>query len=528
MLIAERLARTAERFGSRPAAIQGGEQVSWQQLDELADRGAAGLVELGIGSSDRVAIQLPNSLAYLAAWYAILRVGATAVPLNPRYQPDELGYLLADSEVAATVAYAPLAPALAALAPRLPRLRHVLISDLSPLNLETGPPAAGPTLPFEPWVVQRRAAVSRPWLQAPPVADDAPATCLYTSGTSGRPKGALLTHRGLLWNIDQLLQVFAADADDRFLCALPLFHSYAQMACIMSTLTLGAAMIILPQFRPETVLDVIVRDRVTIFPGVPAHYGAMLSAVRGEAPQALGALRLAVTGGAAMPLPVLEALERRYRVVVLEGNGPTEAGPVAYVNPERGPRKPGSVGPPIPGIRVRVVDATDSDVPLGEVGEVLVSGPSVMLGYLNRPEETREALRGGWLHTGDLGRLDEDGYLFLVDRKTDLIIVGGLNVYPREVEEALLRHPAVAEAAVVGVPEAARGERVVAFVVARAGQAPTGRELIRHCQQLLAPYKCPRRILLVPALDKNAAGKVQKLQLRVLAQQQIVEEASQP
>ena len=520
MLIGERLRQTAARFGAREAAAQGAQRMSWGQLDALADRCAGGLAALGVRPGDRVAIQLPNSIAYLVAWYSILRLGATAVPLNPRYQPDELGYLLADSGVVASIAYAPLGPALAGLRPGLPLLRHVLLSDLSPAPASGAAVGGDGVLWFEGWLAGQEPG-GRPWEAQAPVPAEAPATCLYTSGTSGRPKGALLSHAGLLWNIDQLLQVFTADEHDRFLCVLPLFHSYAQMACVVSTLTLGASLVMMPQFRPEAVLETIARERITIFPGVPAFYGAILAGVRPGTEPELGSLRLAVTGGAAMPLAVLEALERRYHVAVLEGNGPTEAGPVAYVNPERGPRKPGSVGPPVPGVRVRIVDGEDRDLPVGKVGEVLIQGPNVMLGYLNRPQETAEALRGGWLHTGDLGRVDADGYVFLVDRKIDLIIVGGLNVYPREVEDALLRHPGVAEAAVVGVPETTRGERVVAFVVAREGQGPTPHDLIRHCRQLLAPYKCPRQVLLREGLDKNAAGKVQKLALRVLAEQEL-------
>ncbi len=515
MLIGERLRETAARHGEREAAVAGPERVSWAALDALADRAAALFAASGVGAGDRVAIQLPNVPSYLVAWYGILRLGAVAVPLNPRYRPHELEHLLADSAVVAAVAHASLAPILDGLRPRLPALRHVFLSRAGAPGQADGGSA------FED-LVAAAAVGDGPWRGSPPVAGNAPATCLYTAGTTGRPKGALLSHEGLLWNIDRLLEVFTAGPEDRFLCALPIFHSYAQMACLISTLTLGATLVLLPQFRPELVLETIRRERITIFPGVPAFYGAMLAAVRAGAPADFSSLRLAVTGGAAMPLPVIAALESA-GVMVLEGNGPTEAGPVAYVNPERGPRKAGSVGPPIPGASVRVVDNAGSDVQPGDVGEVLIRAPSVMLGYLNQPEATAETLKDGWLHTGDLGRLDGDGYVYLVDRKTDLIIVGGLNVYPREVEEALLTHPGVAEAAVVGVPEATRGERVVAFVVCRpdAGVAP--RALLRHCRRLLAPYKCPRSVLVVPELAKNAAGKVEKLALKVAAEERMAQ-----
>ncbi len=522
MLIGDRLLQRVQSDGAREAVATVTERASWQELGRLAERVAGGLLGLGVAPGDFVAVQLPNSLAYLAAWYGALLMGATVVPLNPRYQPNEIGYILADAQAVATIAFAPLAPALEGVRPKLPKLRHVLLADLSALSgVVDGPVVApAPTMPFEAWV-RGAGPTLTPWRKEAAVPDSSPATCLYTAGTTGRPKGALLTHAGLLWDIDSLLKVFSVTEADRILCVLPMFHSYAQMACVIASLATGCTLVTMPQFRPDAVLETITRERITIFPGVPAFYGALLSAARPGSARSLGSLRLAVTGGAAMPLPVLQALEDVYGVLVLEGNGPTEAGPVAYCNPERGVRKPGSVGLPVPGMRVRVVDADDQDLPRGEVGEVLVQGPSVMRGYLNRPEETERTLLGGWLHTGDLGRLDEDGYLFLVDRKTDLIIVGGLNVYPREVEEALLAHAAVAEAAVVGVPEEARGEQVVAIVVLREGASATPRELIRHCRLLLAPYKCPRHVLFQDQLSKNAAGKVEKLPLRVLAQQEV-------
>jgi long-chain acyl-CoA synthetase len=307
------------------------------------------------------------------------------------------------------------------------------------------------------------------------------------------------------------------DERDRFLTAIPLFHSFGAMACMLVPALVGACSVHLERFRPEAALAAIGRERITIWPGVPGFFAAILAAVRDAAAFDLSCLRLAVTGGAPMPVEVMRRFESTFGCIVLEGNGPTESGPVSYVNPARGPRKPGSVGLPLPGVEVRVVDEREAPLPPGEVGELCIRGPNVMRGYWNRPEETAAALRGGWLHTGDLGYRDQDGYVFIVDRKTDLILVGGLNVYPREVEEVLTGHPAVAEAAVVGRPDPLHGQRVVACVVLRPGAAATPGALAGWCRERLAAYKCPRRVEILAELPRNPTGKVRKDVLRAEA-----------
>ncbi len=507
MLIAERLAETARLFPDREAVVCEDNRISWRELDTRVARMARGLLSLGVRAGDFVVLQLPNSLAYLVAFYGALRIGAVVVPTNPRYQTRELAHILRDCQARVIIMHLVEPKDLQAMRMELPTLRHVLMAK--------GTPEVTDAIALDPWLD----AQAPYWPELPPVVAAAPATCLYTAGTTGQPKGALLSHAGLLWDFDQARQRFRVTEGDRFLCVLPLFHSYAQMACLLACLSTGATLVITPQFRPEAVVRMIAAEQISIFPGVPAHFAALLTAIRPDSAVDFRSLRVAVTGGAAMPLAVLNTLQERYGVSVLEGNGPTEAGPLAYLNPEEGVRKPGSVGLPVPGVEVRIAGAHDEELACGTPGEVLVRGPNVMLGYLHQPEQTSTTLRGGWLHTGDLGFKDEDGYVFLLDRLVDLILVGGMNVYPREVEDVLSLHPAVADSSVVGIPDTIRGERVIAFVVQRPQCSVTEREIIHYCRSQLTTFKCPRSVFFCAELPRNAAGKIDKLRLRVLAQQ---------
>jgi long-chain acyl-CoA synthetase len=338
------------------------------------------------------------------------------------------------------------------------------------------------------------------------------AVCLYTSGTTGRPKGALLSHRNLVANLESFRAVLHVTQDDVFLAALPLFHAYGGTVLFLEPLSVGATIVLEPRFVPETILRAMVEQRVTFFAGVPSMY-AVLAAMPRSAVD-LSALRLCVSGGAPLSVEVAEAFEARYGLPIYEGYGPTECAPVLTVNPPLGKRKLGSVGPPIPQVELRVVDEHGTLLPVGEIGEIVARGPNVMQGYLNRPAATAEVLRDGWYHTGDLGRVDEDGYYYIVDRKTDLILVGGLNVYPREVELVLGNHPAVAEVAVIGIPDPVRGEVPKAFVIPRDEQQIAVQDLLQWCRQRLANYKVPRSIVVVPDLPRTVTGKILKAEIR--------------
>jgi long-chain acyl-CoA synthetase len=340
-----------------------------------------------------------------------------------------------------------------------------------------------------------------------------PAVCIYTSGTTGRPKGALLSHHNLTVNCQQVSRALHFDASDNFLCVLPLFHSFAGTVCQNTALYAGARSTLLEQFHPARVLEAIEKHRATIFAGVPAMFGALLQFPT-DRPYDFSSVRLCVSGGAPMPVAIMQAFERKFDTIIIEGDGPTECSPVTCVNPIEGVRKPGSVGLPIPGVEMQIFDDNDNPLPVGEVGEIVVRGENVMLGYLNQPEATAEAMRSGWYHTGDLGRVDEDGYFYIVDRKKDMLIVGGLNVYPREVEEVLYTHPAIADAAVIGAPDPLRGEEVVAVVVLKPDAKAGDRELIAYCRERLANFKVPRRVVFRDALPRGGTGKVLKRLLR--------------
>ena len=336
---------------------------------------------------------------------------------------------------------------------------------------------------------------------------------IYTSGTTGQPKGAVLSHRNLLANARSCRELIGVSSDDTFLAVLPLFHSFGATVCMILPLLAGAEIVLQTAFAPLPVLETLEKHQVTIFAGVPAMF-AVLTKCRTSREYDLRSLRACVSGGAPLPLQVLSGFQERYGAVLVEGYGPTEGSPVVSANPPNGVQKPGSVGPPILGVEVRIVDDAGQDLPTGEVGEIIVAGDNVMQGYWQDATATAEAIKDGWLYTGDLGKLDTDGYLYIVDRKKDMIIVGGTNVYPREVEDVIALMPQVAEVAVVGRPDPVRGERVRAVIVPAEGIELSAEQVISHCRQHLAPFKVPRIVEFRESLPKSALGKVLKRELR--------------
>ncbi len=500
MTLLDILAAGAGRVPHRPAFVLRDRRVSYAELREQARQIAGVLQALGVRQRDRVVLMLPNAPEFGVGYFGILAAGATVTPLNPLLKADEVRYVLEDAGAAAMVCVGMTYPVLQAARKDLGRAIPALVLDGPTIGLEAGDAAAG-------------TATIAQGLVEPQVGAEDVAACLYTSGTTGRPKGAMLTHRNLLANVQSFRDILHVSEEDVFLTVLPMFHAFAATVMFLEPLSLGATIVVEPRFAPDLVLKAITDHRVTLFAGVPTMF-AVLAAVPRPAGD-FSAWRLCISGGAPLPPSVLEAFEAKYEVPIYEGYGPTECSPVLSVNPPLGVRKVGSVGPPIPEVELRVVDNAGRALPPGQVGEIVARGPNVMKGYLNRPEETAEVLRDGWYHTGDLGRADEDGYYYIVDRKTDLILVGGLNVYPREVELALASHPAVAEVAVIGVPDPVRGEVPRALVVLRDGQ-PTGtQELLQWCRQRLAGYKVPRSIEVVPGLPKTVTGKILKNQLRM-------------
>ena len=489
------------------------------ELAAMVTRLSAGLEALGIQPGEKISLLLPNCPPFVWAYYAASCVGAVVVPVNPLLKPAELEYIWRDADIKLVITAGPLLPVVQAARANLPNLVHVL--SITPLKELPDPaPAAIAGLSFLTDILASgeekiQEAEASSFILHPSSFASACAVIIYTSGTTGHPKGAMLSHRNLMRNVEQVQARLQFLPGDRFVTVLPLFHAFAATVCMNTCLAAGCASILLENFAPVRTLETIARHHATIFPAVPAIFNAVLNVPAAQSPDT-SSLRVLVSGGAPLPAPTLAALEQRFDVPVLEGDGPTECSPVTSVNPLDGPRKIGSVGPALPDVTIAIFDEQDNPMPINEIGEIVVQGDNVMLGYLNQPEATREAMSGGWYHTGDLGTMDADGYVFIVDRKKDMIITAGLNVYPREVEDVLLTHPGVGDVAVIGTPDALRGEDVLAVVVLRPDVTPavSERDLIRYCRERLANYKIPRQILFRDTLPRGGTGKVVKRLLK--------------
>ncbi len=490
--------KSARRVPERPAFLFRGRRLMYRELAAAAGTTAALLRRAGVRPGERVVLMLPNLPEFGIGYLGILMAGATVVPLNPQLKTEEVRYILEDSGSTAMISLQASFPLLQAARQGLGRPVPMVVLDApaetaGDWSLPAPPPDLAP-------------------LSAPGTLADDIAACVYTSGTTGRPKGALLSHGNLIANLESFRQVLHLTEEDVFLAALPLFHAYGGTVLFWEPLSLGASIVVEPRFVPDAILAAILQHRVSMFAGVPSMYAVLAGTPR--PPGDFSAWRLCISGGAPLPAEVLRAFESKYGIPIYEGYGPTECSPVLTVNPPFGKRKIGSVGPPIPQVELCIIDDGGNSLPPGQIGEIVARGPNVMRGYLNRPAETAEVLRDGWYHTGDLGRADEDNYYYVVDRKTDLILVGGLNVYPREVELVLGSHPAVAEAAVIGTPDPLRGEAPKALIVLRNGKEVSAQELLQWCRQRLANYKVPRTVVMVPDLPKTVTGKILKTELR--------------
>jgi long-chain acyl-CoA synthetase len=519
--LASALEHSAAQLPDRVAVTFGDTHITYAQLDARATSVAAGLLALGIAPGDHVALSCPNVPWFPIAYYGILKAGAVVVPLNVLLKPREIAYHLKDSDAKAMLVFEgtgdlPMA-VMAKAACEEAGCPNLLVmpgataaaGSLSGLTLLTDVMRDGMASGFE---TRRR----RP---------DDTAVILYTSGTTGHPKGAELTHLNMLLNAMASRDMFQPAMQGGFaqevaLVTLPLFHSTAQ-TCLMNTGFVGGfRLVLLPRFDPATVLETMRHEQVGFWIGVPTMYWGLLQYIKASgfdpAPVAQH-LRLCISGGAAMPLELMRSFEATFGVKILEGYGLSETSPVACFNQLHQPTRPGTVGQPIFGVQVRAVDDQDRFVATGEPGELVIRGPNVMKGYYNRPEPTDDAMRHGWFHTGDIGTIDAEGYVSIVDRKKDMIIRGGFNVYPREIEEVMLTHPAVAQVAVIGVADERLGEEVRAVVVRKAGADVTGQALIDWCRDQMAAYKYPRSIEFRDALPVSATGKILKRELRTQA-----------
>src|SRR5665811_458213 len=482
----------AEQWPDAPAIRLGEHELTYAALDERSARLATLRGEKGIGPGDRVGAMLPNVPDFPIAYYGVLRSGAVVVPMNVLLKRREIAFYLEDSGAELLLAWHGFAEEARAGA-----------ADAGAESIELEPAAFAATL-----------AEHEPAPGLTETAEDDTAVILYTSGTTGKPKGAELTHANLWRNADVTRRTTCEiGAGDVVLGSLPLFHSFGQTVAMNASLAAGGCLTLVPKFEPGEALATMQRDGVTHFYGVPTMFGALLHHPERESFDS-GALRTCITGGASMPVEVLRGFEDAFGAVVLGGDGLSDTSPFACTNhPEKG-AKPGSIGSPIEGVEMKVVDESDEEVPQGEVGEIVIRGHNIMKGYWRCPEATAEAMRGGWFHSGDMARVDEDGDFFIVDRKKDLIIRGGYNVYPREVEEVLYEHPAVAEVAVIGKPDERLGEEVVAVISLKLGAHATQEELTAFCRERLAAYKYPREFRLVEELPKGPTGKILKKELR--------------
>jgi long-chain acyl-CoA synthetase len=491
MNLAATLARNADHRPDRPAVRLDNTILTYAALEEHSRHAAGMLAEHGIRPGDRVAIMLPNLPAFAILYYGVLRAGAVVVPMNPLLKEREVAYYLQNSGVRLIFAWQGCATDATAGASQA-GAGCVVVDAGFEARLAAAPPI--------PDLVDR--------------ADGDTAVILYTSGTTGTPKGAELTHANLITNAEiNATDLIRIRPDDVIFGGLPLFHSFGQTCALNSTIATGACLTLVARFTPERALEVLQRDRVTVFEGVPTMYVAVLNAPDRDRYD-VSALRVCVSGGSALPVEVMRGFEQAFGCMILEGYGLSETSPVASFNHPDRPRKPGSIGTPIRGVEMRAVDPSGKDVATGEVGEIVIRGHNVMKGYWQRADATAEATLDGWFRSGDLARVDDDGYYFIVDRLKEMIVRGGYKVYPREVEEVLYEHPAVAEAAVIGVPDPSLGEEVGAAVVVKSGHTTTPAEIREHVKSQVAAYKYPRRVWFLDALPKGATGKVLKREIK--------------
>jgi long-chain acyl-CoA synthetase len=528
----------ARDFPHAPALHFEGRTTSYAQLAEQAGRFAGALAGLGVGRGTRVGLILPNCPQAVVALFGALRLGATVVQNNPLYTERELGHQLADAGVEVLVCLDLVYDRVKALRPRT-AVREVIVTSvldelpgvkrvLAPYTRKGKAASAsiGKDEPVRRW---REVLASAPPAPGPAEvdADRDLALLQYTGGTTGVSKGVMLSHANLRANVEQVRAWFP-DADpgrEVMMAVLPFFHVYGLTVCLLLGLRLGAALVLLPRFDLDGVLAAVDRYRPTLFPGVPTMYVAINNAVE-KGGHDLSSIKACLSGAAPLPLEVAERFERFSGGRLVEGYGLSESSPVAIANPIYGKRKAGTIGMPIPDTLARIADPSDPDqtMPVGEPGELALAGPQVMQGYWNRPEETAQVLKDGWLLTGDMAVMDEEGYFSIVDRKKDLIIAGGYNVYPREVEEVLYEHPKVLEVAVAGVPDAYRGEIVKAFVVLRSDEQATQDEIREFAKGRLAAYKVPRSVEFRDDLPKTLVGKVLR---RALVEEEQARQARQ-
>ena len=489
------LTTTAAEHADKDALRVNGQGVTYAQLHGMAAKVAGTLRANGVEPGDRVAVILPNVPAFPVVYWGILLAGGVVVPMNPLLKSGEIDFFFTDSGAKIAFVWPDFAGE-ATKGAENSGTRIVTTGAMGPEDFEGGDPISEPT----------------------PREDDDTAIILYTSGTTGRPKGAELTHSNIHLNAHRSAQVIQQmTSDDIVMGCLPLFHVFGLVVGLNAATIAGASLALIPRFDPQAAVEVIEKERVTIMQGVPTMYAAILNHPSSDGMDA-SSLRTCASGGSAMPLEVMKAFEEKFGCVILEGYGLSETSPVASFNMPDRERKPGTIGLAIPGCEMKCVDVDGNEVPTGEVGEIAIRGDNVMKGYWRNPEATAEAIPDGWFRTGDLATEDEEGYFTIVDRKKDMILRGGMNVYPREVEEVVYQHPDVLEVAVVGIPDDMLGEQVGAAVALREGSDATPEDIIAFTKERIAAYKYPRTVWVVDALPKGPTGKILRREVHAPAE----------
>jgi long-chain acyl-CoA synthetase len=495
MNLASAFATSAERHSAKPALFWG-EQEHHYGLLLAQSRHLGGVLarQFGVQPGDRVGLWLKNCPEFVPALFGVLGAGAVVVPINNFLKPDEIAFILADADIDVLITDATMAEHLPALRALRPQLQFWHIEEFAKPEAQTA------------------ALLSSQTPDRIPQTQDDLAVIIYTSGTTGRPKGAMLTHGNLLHNVESCRQILKVVDHDRFAVLLPLFHSFMMTVGMFLPLIVGGSIVLIRSLHPpKALLHEILSRQATILPAVPSFFRTLAGA---QLPPDMP-LRLCISGGAPLPAEILREFKRTMPMPLIEGYGLSEASPVVSLNPIDGTHKEGSIGIPIPDVEISIQDDAGQHLPIGATGELCVRGGNVMRGYWNRPDETAKTLRGDWLLTGDVGHCDTDGFFFITDRKKDMLIVNGINVYPREIEELLYQFPGVKEAAVVGVPDARRGEHPVAFVAAKDGAVLDEKAILQFIRARLADYKVPKKVTFMPALPRNATGKVLKRELRL-------------
>jgi long-chain acyl-CoA synthetase len=469
-------------------------EVSYSQLDETTNRMANGLLALGVQKGDKVCVLLTNRPEFVYLFLGAPKLGAVLVPINVLLKAEEVQYIVNNSDATTIVTEDKFLPLVEAIRPACPQIKHVVVVG------EHTPTAM---TPFAQWLA---APADDPDVE---ISSDDDMGIIYTSGTTGKPKGVVLTQGNYYVNSWQGAVMSGMNAGERAMCILPLFHVNGQVVTILMPMQGGGSMILTEGFSPKTFFENLARYRATTFSGVPTVYSIMLN-LPGADRYDLSSLRMCVCGAAPMPVEVFTQFEEKFNAKIVEGYGLSEGTCASTINPVEGKRKVGSIGLPFPGQDIRIVDDDGHQRPAGQVGEIVISGRNVMKGYYKNPEATAQTIRNGWLYTGDLGYCDDEGYFYIVGRKKEMIIRGGVNIYPQEIEEVLYQHPKVKEATVIGMPDPIWGEEVGACLILKEGELWDAEGAIAYCRERLADFKCPRRVFFVDSFPKTATGKIQK------------------